>query len=180
MSSRRLHDADDQRYDQTTILLHWATVGLIVVLWIIGQTGDMLPRGPFRSGLWSVHVILGFVTGMILLTRVAWRARYGRVLSQADAGLLDAVARTTHYALYVLLGVTVVMGVVAASYRGFNIFGVLAMPQIGTGDVATKRAITGWHGLAANLTVAIACVHAIAAFVHQYVWRDHLLERMLP
>jgi cytochrome b561 len=26
--------------------------------------------------------------------------------------------------------------------------------------------------------VIVACVHAAAALGHQYVWRDHLLDRM--
>jgi hypothetical protein len=50
-----------ERYDATTVWLHWITVALIVVLWVIGQTGDLVPRGPFRTGVWSTHVVLGFV-----------------------------------------------------------------------------------------------------------------------
>jgi hypothetical protein len=56
-------DSNTERYDPTTIWLHWITVGLIVALWVIGQTGDLVPRGPFRTGIWSVHVTLGFLTG---------------------------------------------------------------------------------------------------------------------
>jgi cytochrome b561 len=113
----------DGRYDLPTIWLHWTTAGLIAVLWVIGQTADWAPRGPFRTGLWSIHVVLGFITGFVLLTRVAWRAHFGRVLPPADTGALYAAAKATHYALYVLLAAVVVLGIINASYRGFNVFG---------------------------------------------------------
>jgi cytochrome b561 len=174
----RSPDSNTERYDPTTIWLHWITVGLIVALWVIGQTGDLVPRGPFRTGIWSVHVTLGFLTGFVLLTRVAWRALFGRVLRPADTGVLFAIAKITHYTLYVLLGVVVVAGIADASYRGFNLFGIGAVPQFGTGDAATRHDINEWHGLAANVLVIVACVHAAAALGHQYVWRDHLLDRM--
>jgi cytochrome b561 len=95
----RSRDSNPERYDPTTIWLHWITVGLIVALWVIGQTGDLVPRGPFRTGIWSVHVTLGFLTGFVLLTRVAWRALFGRVLRPADTGVLFAIAKITHYTL---------------------------------------------------------------------------------
>ncbi len=173
-------DARDESYDRTTIWLHWATVGLIAVLWVIGQTADWVPRGPFRTGAWSVHVVLGFITGFVLLTRVAWRAHFGRDLPPIDTGALHAVAKATHYLLYGLLATVVLLGLIDASYRGFNLFGVWSVPQFGMSDAATRRSINEWHELAANLTALVALAHAAAALVHQYVWRDHLLERMMP
>lgn len=178
MRSRRKQD--DGRYDSTTIWLHWATVGLIAVLWVIGQTADLFPHGSFRTGVRSVHVLLGLTTGLVLVTRVAWRARFGRILPPADAGILHAVAKVTHYMLYLLLAVVVVTGLIDASYRGINLFGVWALPRFGTGDAATRHSINEWHELAANLTILVGLLHATAALVHQYVWRDRLLDRMAP
>lgn len=168
------------RYDQTTIALHWATVVLIVVLWAIGQTADLIPRGPLRDTVWSTHVTLGFLTGFVLLTRVAWRAHFGRVLPPADSGILYVLAKATHYMLYVILALVVVAGIIDASYRGFNLFGVWKVPQFGSGDAATRRAINEWHELSANLLIAVAALHALAALAHHYLWRDHVLDRMRP
>jgi cytochrome b561 len=167
-------------YDRTTIALHWATVVLLLVLWIMGQTTDWLPRGPFRSGVWAVHVVLGFLLGFVLLTRIAWRAHFGRVLPPADTGALHWIAKTTHTALYLLLAVVVVSGLINASYRGFDLFGMWSVPQFGTGDVDTRHGINEWHEVAANLLFAVALLHAGAALVHHYVWRDRLIDRMTP
>lgn len=179
-ANRDRRDLTDGHYDPATVWLHWATVAFVVALWVIGQTTDWLPRGPLRNGLWAIHVVLGFALGFVLITRIAWRAHFGRVLPPADTGALHAIAKATHYTLYLLLAAVILTGIVNASYRGFNLFGLWSVPQFGTGDAATRRSINEWHELAANLTLLVAFVHAVAALVHQYVWRDHLLNRMKP
>lgn len=165
-------------YDTTTIRLHWTTAILVAVLWAMGQTADWLPRGPLRLGSWSTHVVLGFALATILVWRIAWRARGGRTLPASDRGLLHGVAKATHYGLYLLLAAVVGLGVVNAFVRGFSIYGLFNLPQIG--DREMREPITDWHGLAANLLLGLAAFHAAAALVHHYVWKDSLLERMIP
>src|SRR5690242_20722707 len=80
---------DGRKYDPATTWLHWITVGLILPLWIIGQTADWFPQ-PARMPIWSVHVLLGFAIALILLTRIAWRANFGRSLPPVDIGLLNS------------------------------------------------------------------------------------------
>lgn len=171
---------EDQQYDRVTVWLHWATVGLIVALWGIGQTADLAPRGAFRTSLWSVHVTLGFVVAFVFLTRVVWRVRFGRILPPADRGALYALAKATHVLLYALLAAVIVLGLIDAFYRGYNLFGFWSLPQFGAGDAATRHNIDEWHELAANTTILVALFHALAALVHHYVWRDQLLSRMTP
>jgi cytochrome b561 len=90
------------------------------------------------------------------------------------------IAKLTHYTLYVLLGLAVVTGIVDASYRGFNVFGLWSVPQFGSGDASIRHGINEWHELAANVLMLVAAVHALAALGHHYVWRDRLLDRMRP
>ncbi|HEX6633983.1 MAG TPA: cytochrome b/b6 domain-containing protein [Usitatibacter sp.] len=173
-------DLSGQHYDATTIWLHWATVVLVIFLWGIGQTADLLPKGPLRSGAWSIHVLLGFATTLVLIARIVWRAEYGATLPPADKGALQVLAKATHYALYALLVAVVVAGILNASYRGTQVFGVWSVPKFGAGVAATRRSINDWHELAANTLVALAALHAAAALVHQFVWRDRLIARMRP
>jgi len=171
-------DKTANRYDTTTVWLHWITVVLVAALWVIGQTADRVPRGPFRSEIWSTHVVLGFLVAFVLLTRIAWRARFGRVLPPVDSCIPYVVATAAHRALYVLLGLVVVAGIVDASYRGFNVFGLWSLPHFGSGDAAIRHSINEWHELAANLLALAAVAHALAALGHHYLWRDRLLYRM--
>jgi cytochrome b561 len=76
--------------------------------------------------------------------------------------------------------IVVALGIANASYRGFSLFGLWSIPQFGSGDAAVRRSINGWHELAANLVLLVAFLHAMAALLHQYVWRDQLLDRMRP
>lgn len=165
-------------YDRTTIALHCVTAASVAILWIIGQTADWLPHGTLKTAYWSVHVVLGFGLAAALAWRIAWRASGGRRLPPADSGALHAFAKLTHYLLYALLLVVVVLGVVNAFVRGYNLFDLVNLPQIG--DRAWRRPITQWHGLAANILLGLALFHAAAALVHHYLWRDAVLQRMLP
>ena len=165
-------------YDRTTVALHWVTAASVAVLWIIGQTADWIPDGPVNTCYWSVHVVLGFVLAAVLLWRILWRASGGRRLPAADSGALHVFAKATHYLLYALLLVVVVLGVVNAFVRGYNLFDLVSLPQLG--DRAMRRSISHWHGLAANILLGLAGFHAAAALVHHYVWGDAVLRRMLP
>ncbi len=165
-------------YDRTTIALHWFTAISVAVLWIIGQTADWIPDGPVNTAYWSVHVVLGFVLAAVLAWRIVWRGTSGRRLPPADAGALHLFAKTTHYLLYALLLGVVVLGIVNAFVRGYNLFDVVSLPQVG--DRALRRPITHWHGLAANILLGLALFHAAAALVHSYLWKDGVLGRMLP
>ena len=163
-------------YDRVTIALHWTTASLVAVLWTMGQTAGYFPRGPWRLDVWSTHVVLGFVLALVLGARLAWRIGPGRALPPADPGALQAFAKATHYLLYLLLLAVVSLGVANALVRGYDLFGLARLPQIG--DAGLRRPINQWHGLAANAVLALALFHAAAALVHHFLWRDGLLRRM--
>ena len=165
-------------YDRTTISLHWLTAISVALLWIIGQTADWIPDGPVNTDVWSVHVVLGFLLIAIVAYRVFWRATGGRRLPPADSGALNVVAKGTHYAMYVVLAVVLALGVTNAFVRGYNLFDLFSLPQVGNREA--RHAITEWHGLAANILLGLAAIHAIAALIHHYGWRDGLLNRMVP
>ena len=166
------------RYDSTTIALHWATAASVLALWIIGQTADLAPHNIADGIIWPVHVVWGFVLVALVAWRIAWRSVGGVGLPPADSGLLHVIAKTTHYLLYILLGVVLLLGVVNAFVRGYNLFGWFSLPQLG--DKAWRRPITGWHELAANALLVVALLHAAAALAHHYVFKDGVLRRMLP
>ncbi len=164
-------------YDRTTIALHWATAGLVAMLWVSGQTADWIPDGLVNTSYWSVHVVGGFALAIVFGWRLAWRGTSGRRLPAADAGAVHVLAKATHYFLYGLLLTVVALGITNAFVRGYNLFDLVSLPQVG--DLAWRRPITQWHGLAANILLGLAFFHAAAALVHHYAWQDGVLRRML-
>ena len=168
------------RYDGLSILLHWLTAGLVVVLWTLGQTIDFFPKGAPKIDARSVHITLGATLGVVLLIRVLWRASAGRKLPLAAQGWLGVTARVVHYGLYVLLAVTVVLGILNAWQRGDVLFNIYKIPQLIPGDRALRHALGELHGDCADVVLIVAGLHAAAALAHHYLLRDRVLRRMLP
>lgn len=168
------------RYDGLSILLHWLTAALVVTLWTLGQTIDFFPKGAPKIDARSVHITLGATLGVVLIGRILWRASAGRRLPLANSGWLGTAARVVHYGLYLLVGITVTLGIFNAWQRGDVLFNVYTIPQLIPGDLALKRTIEELHGDFADIVLIIAGLHAAAALAHHYLLRDRVLRRMLP
>jgi cytochrome b561 len=168
------------RHAPTTIVLHWLTAVLVVLLWTIGQTIDFAPRGPLRVDYRSLHMTLGVTLGVVLIIRLAWRVTRGGMLPALDQGLLLVIARATHWLLYALMLLTVGLGVANVWVGGYSIFNLVQVPQLVPGDRALAHQVGGWHALAANAVLIVAGLHSAAALFHHFILRDATLRRMLP
>jgi cytochrome b561 len=172
-------DPSARRYDGLTMTLHWLTALLVAEQWVGAHLIDDF-SGFGRILARSVHISFGVVLAALLVWRLSWRGSAGRRLPAADHGLLQVAARATHWALYVLVVGTVLLGITNVWVRGDSIFGLFRIPSFAPGDRDLRRAIDGYHALAANAVLVVAGVHAAAALVHQFLWRDGVLMRMLP
>jgi cytochrome b561 len=168
------------RYDGVSILLHWLTAALVVILWTLGQTIDFFPKGAPKIDARSTHIVLGATLGIVLLVRMSWRAGAGRRLPLANSGWLGVTAKLVHYGLYILVGVTVVLGIFNAWQRGDVLFSLYTIPKLVPGDLVLKRALEALHADFADAVVIVAGLHAAAALAHHYLLRDRVLRRMLP
>ncbi|HSU05145.1 MAG TPA: cytochrome b/b6 domain-containing protein [Acetobacteraceae bacterium] len=166
------------RYDTPTIVLHWITAALVGLLWIIGQTINLVPEGNLRIDYRSGHILLGVVLAVVLITRLIWRVLRGMALPPDRHRLLALAAKAIHWSLYLLLAATIVLGILNAWSHGEVIFNLFRLPAFG--DRPLRRLISGWHALAANAVLIVAGLHAAAALSHHYVLRDHVLVRMMP
>jgi cytochrome b561 len=172
------------RYGAASQALHWLTALCVVAGWLLGEFMDEFPRGTARtSALWA-HITLGQLVIVLLLARLMWRlfnplpppepTRFGRPL--------EIASRLGHYALYLLLFLVPVAGVMVQLKRGnpLPIFGLTTVASPLPADRATARSILEVHELLANTLLILAGGHAIAALVHHYALRDRTLTRMLP
>jgi cytochrome b561 len=168
------------RYDRTSILLHWTTAALVVLLWGIAQVIDLFPRGTPRVMARSVHIILGAVLAVVLVARVAWRLRSGRRLPMTSPGLMGYAAVIVHYGLYVLVAAAVVFGILNTWVRGDSIFGLYSIPKLAPAITGLRKTVGESHELTANMVLIFAGLHAAAAMFHHFALRDAVLRRMLP
>jgi cytochrome b561 len=169
-----------ESYDRTTIALHWATALLVVLLWGVAQVIDFFPRGTPRVTVRSVHMLLGLVLGVVLVSRIVWRARSGQRLPPANEGLAGHAARLVHYGLYLLLAGTLLLGLFNVWVRGDHFFGLFSVPKFDPNNRELRETVEDLHGWFANTLLIVAGLHAAAALVHHFALRDNVLRRMLP
>jgi cytochrome b561 len=170
----------DLRYDRTTIALHWLTAVLVVLLWGIAHIIGYFPKGAPRVDATSVHMTVGLLLGLVVVTRIIWRLTAGRRLPSADAGALGVAARGVHALLYVLIFATVVLGIANASEGGDSFYNLFKLPAFVASNGKLADTVNYVHGTLANAVLILAGLHALAGLAHHYVWRDGVLRRMLP
>ena len=169
-----------ERYDALSIFFHWATAALVVVQFAGAWTIDFFPSGPLRVDARSFHITVGAVLAALLVARLAWRATRGRRLPLADKGILNVVAKGTHWGLYGLLLAMVFVGVFLAWVRGDNLWNVFTIPAFDPGNRVLRHDVQELHATIGWVIAGLVGLHAAAALFHGYVWRDGVLARMLP
>jgi cytochrome b561 len=168
------------RYDTMTIVFHWATVILVATQWTGAQIIDWFPKGAPRVDARSVHIICGVVLAAIMLGRIVWRLTAGRRLPPADGGVLNIVAKATHWVLYALIVAMVLVGMALTWTRGDSIFNLFTLPAFDPANHALPDQVQQVHATIGWAIVAVAGLHAAAALFHRIIWHDGVLGRMLP
>jgi len=170
-------------YDPVTIVFHWLTAVLVVLLfgsaWIWNNTPrDWHWHQPLEAG----HVSFGILFAAVLIGRVAWRWLGGRRLAVAAKGRAGWASRAVHLALYLLLALQAVLGFGLRWLQGeaFSFFGLFSIPDPLTPDRALAQSFEGLHNYVGWAIVIVAGGHAVAALIHHYGARDGVLRRMIP
>jgi len=162
------------------MFFHWTTAVLVATQWLGAQTIDWFPKGALRVDARSMHITFGLLLAMLLAARVIWRLTQGRRLPLADKGMLNVVAKATHWGLYALLAAMLLVGMALAWTRGDSIFNLFTIPAYDPGNRPLADQVQDIHATIGWLILALAGLHASAALVHRYLWHDAVLSRMLP
>ena len=171
-------DTSAPRYDRQTVLLHWATVVLVLALWGTAQLIDLFPKGPARYPMRSTHLLLGLLFGAVLVRRIVWRVRHGRHLAALGTPWVRAASRGVHLLLYLLLAAEVLLGLGNTWVRGDHFYTWFQIPALDPGNLPLRQVVGRLHHWTANLILALAGLHAAAALFHHVAWRDGVLRRM--
>jgi cytochrome b561 len=174
----------DQRYDRTTITLHWLVAVGVLAQWLGAHAIDWFPKGPLRVDARSIHILVGVLLVMAVAFRVFWRTTNGARFPISRLSLRDRLASLVHLTLYALLCTVLILGLFNTWVRGDDIFGLFHLPKYGsfTPDArhALSEQVVGLHRLAANTLLILAGGHAAAGLYHFAVLRDPVFQRMLP
>ncbi len=170
-------------YDRVTILLHWLTFVLVILLFALAQTWGFLEHGtPLRKELQFLHISLGIVLAAVIVVRLIWRAVVGRHLPVIVEGWTAWAAKVMHFILYGLLITQVIMGFLYrwAQAETFMFFDLFPIRFATIKNDALDHTFGDIHNFIGWTIIILVFFHATAALLHHYWFKDNVLRRMLP
>lgn len=159
---------------------HWATVGLLVVLFGLAWSFDWIGPSDLSVTLVDLHRSFGILLFVLVLARIAWRATHRldpmpHGLSRWERWLATGVQG----GLYLCLLAMPLLGWAASAMSGDTIraFG-LALPDLLTMNEDRSDRLFALHGTLAWVLLGLVAFHVAGALRHHLVKREGLIGRM--
>lgn len=149
-------------YGLVAQFLHWGSVTLLLVLYLLVSGLDVPPKVHVRDAVVSQHVALGLGFTVLMLVRLAWRLGNPNPARQFDLGpWRRALVFTLHRTLYVVLLGEAALGMLA------HVAGGGSLPLLGNlgvmPDALLARGARAWHDGLASALLLLVVLHASAA-----------------
>src|SRR5271163_15411 len=113
-----LPPAEVQRYGSGAIAFHWMMFLLVVCVGVLGLLHDSWPKQSQKFWI-NIHALLGLLLWFTLIARFWWRRRHKPPAPPAGQGVLSLrLLGAMHFALYALLFVTPIIGLITFVYHG--------------------------------------------------------------
>lgn len=173
--TNRLH------YGNTAKVLHWLVVALLAVQFPIGWFMPDVHAGPPGSAM-TLHISFGTSILLLVLLRFVWRLAHPVAPESSLPRWQRVTSEAVHWLLYALVLATTVSGWLFTSFRGWSVsyFYLVPLPMLAHKSADGVHAIDGWHQVAEWMLLTIIGIHVAAALVHIFIYRDRIMQRMLP
>lgn len=171
------------QWGMVSIGLHWLIALVVFGMFVLGMwmTGLTYYDSWYHDAP-HIHKSIGVLLFFALLARLVWHAVVGRPEALASHTPRERLAsRLTHLILYLLMLAVIVSGyfISTADGRPVEVFGWFSIPAT-ISDIEGQEDIAGEvHLILATALIALALLHAGAAFKHHVFDRDRTLKRML-
>ncbi len=172
----------EQNYGTTAKIFHWAIVALLIVQYAVGWLMPDIRRGMVPGAAMNFHISVGIVVLALIALRLAWRVSHP-VAADEDLPHWQRVgSEALHWGLYAMVFITTLSGWFYASMRGWSLsfFGVIPLPALTAEGSAVGRSIGRLHENLIWVLLGLIAVHVAAALVHLFIYRDRVMQRMLP
>lgn len=171
------------RYSRFAQTLHWATVVLVLVAFVISVGG---PESRVYSAVndfdRSLHELVGVAVFIITLLRLLWR-HFDRPPTNPEMSRWMAsaskIVQWTLYALLLLAPLTAILGVWLEGHS-LTLLGFSPIAPMIQQSRQLGLLLVYCHGLLGDALIWLAGFHAIAALYHYFWLRDNMLQSMLP
>jgi cytochrome b561 len=167
------------RYQPVLVALHWLLALMIIGLLYLGffVLANMPNSDPKKLDILVWHMAGGMFVLVLMILRFIirmWSARPATATATAGSPLLDRLASSAHYSLYVIVFLMIASGW-STGWLISSVFQPHGKPLPDTFAVLpTFRA----HAVLATLLAILIAGHIAAALYHQFVLKDGLFRRM--
>jgi cytochrome b561 len=170
------------QYDSTAKVFHWLVVALLLVQFPIGWLMPDIHRGQKPGAGMTIHISFGILILLLIAVRLAWRLGHPVAPESSLARWQRLSAEAVHWLLYLLVLATTISGWVFASLRGWSVslFYLFPLPMLASENAAAGKAIDGLHQAGEWALLAVIGIHVASALAHTFVYRDRIMQRMLP
>jgi cytochrome b561 len=169
------------QYGTTAKLLHWLIVALLLVQYPIGWLMPDVHAGPPGAPM-TFHISIGVAVLVLIVVRFAWRLTHPVAPESSLPVWQRLTSEAVYWALYVVVLATTVTGWLFASFRGWSIslFYLIPLPMLASKSEASVKAFDGLHQAMEWTLLVLIGIHVAAALVHLFIYRDRIMQRMLP
>src|SRR5665213_3664973 len=173
---------DRLQYGTTAKVLHWLVVALLVVQYPIGWLMPDIHRNMKPGAGMTFHISSGIVILALIVARLAWRLAHPVAPESSLPPWQRLSSEAVHWLLYVLVLATTITCWLFASFRGWSVslFYLVPLPMLASDNAAAGKAIDGWHQAMEWTLLVVIGIHVAAALAHIFIYRDRIMQRMLP
>jgi len=167
-------------YSTTQRLLHWIMFGLIAAQYAVGSIMPHIGRDTRDEGWVMWHFSLGAAILFFVCLRIVMRVTSPVALRDDGPKWQRQLASATHISLYVLILVMCILGWAAVGDRGWTVylFGYIPLPGLAAKGTPWAHTAGDVHDILLFVMLVPIALHIGAAFYHQFILRDRLLDRM--
>ncbi|RTL51759.1 MAG: cytochrome b [Bradyrhizobiaceae bacterium] len=168
-------------YGATAKTLHWLVVVLLLGQYLIGWLMPDVHRGPPGTAM-ALHISFGILILALIAFRLVWRLTNPVAQDASLPALQRNLSELAHWLLYALVFATTLSGWLFASARGWTVslFFAIPLPMLTSQSPAVIQRIDGLHQIMEWTLLVVVGVHVGAALMHLLVYKDRVLQRMLP
>jgi cytochrome b561 len=176
-------DPELSAFDGTIRFLHWLTLFLIVAIFVLAFSIDLASSREQAVALTQLHRSFGVTVWVVVLGRLVWRqfSRFPNWPADMPQAMRFA-AQWSEYALYALLLVQPILGLLYTNARGdrVDLFFLGQLPALIGTDRPLAKQLLDVHETVGLLLLGLIALHVAAALYHHFWRRDDTLDAMLP
>ena len=170
------------QYGTTAKVFHWLIVALLLAQYPIGWLMPDIHRGMKPGAAMTFHVSFGMVILVLIVLRLAWRLAHPVAPKSSLPPWQRLSSEAVHWLLYALVLATTISGWLFASFRAWSmsLFYLAPLPMLTSDNAAAGKTMDGLHQAMEWALLVMVGVHVAAAMAHLFIYRDRIMQRMLP